>query len=89
MARGPRVKPSNLRKTTFRSDIPKEPGFYQWRGAGYAETTRKDNEHGATVRVYRRGRYLYVTTPGINKCEIRITDRIAGNFIAAEQLTAN
>lgn len=79
------MKQPNLRTTISRSDIPKEPGLYQWRGAGYGLTTRLDNAHGVTVEVYKRGRYLYVRTPDrFHNIEIRITDRIAGNFIAAE-----
>lgn len=53
--------------------LPNEPGTYFW------------SEWGANVQVTKRGRFCYVTPPGRNRMEIKITKRIAGCFVKVKE----
>lgn len=53
------------------STIPTKPGTYYW------------DEWGAHVKVVKRGKVLYVTPPGANRIEIKVTPNIAGVFVEA------
>ena len=67
----PTMRPKPVRRTVPRVGLPTAPGCYYW-------STWK-----SLVHVVKRGQALYVTPPGKNGVEVKITPNIAGTFIAA------
>lgn len=59
-------------RSRLAAPLPDKPGTYFW------------DTWGTYVEVYKKpgGRHLYVKPPVPNAVEVRISDRIAGNFIA-------
>lgn len=56
------------------SKLPTVPGMYFW------------DAYDQLVIVYKKkgGKALYVTPPGVNAIEVKITPRIAGKFIGPQ-----